>query len=411
MSIRVGSIVFSTEQGLGILAKDFYDHGIVTDVLVMKHRTRKMHPEWYPYAGDPLSGRHTPEDMRRAKELCDRCDVMLFFETPFYWELLDYCRAIGKPAALMPMYECTPTELPARPDAFLCPSLLDLRYFIDGHLPSQWLVTPFQKSWAACKDYSVQPWCAFTPVPVPDWVPYRKRERAEVFVHNAGHGGLKGRNGTAELIEAIWLVKSPAKFIIRSQDQLEWETGGGCWTSTADESLINSKGQTLILQIGSMLRDSLYTEGDVFIFPEKFNGLSLPLQEARAAGMLVMATDRFPMNTWLPSKMKTGMSTMSFKEERYNPLVPLPGTVRVSDEEINPLIPVQGYTRQRAAARFLEFDEAVIDPKDIAAKIDEWYGRDISAYSESAVEWRRSMSWGVLGPKYKELLCQMASMK
>ena len=29
--MKVGSIVFSTNSGLGILAKDFYDNGIITD--------------------------------------------------------------------------------------------------------------------------------------------------------------------------------------------------------------------------------------------------------------------------------------------------------------------------------------------------------------------------------------------
>ncbi len=121
----------------------------------------------------------------------------------------------------------------------------------------------------------------------------------------------------------------------------------------------------------SVHRDELYSTGDVFIFPEKFNGLSLPLQEACAAGMLVMATDRFPMNTWLPN---------------------------------DPLIPIRGERIIQISGRLRAFKEAMIDPKDIAATIDRWYGEDISSFSESGREWAMRNSWQVLGPKYKELL-------
>jgi hypothetical protein len=68
------------------------------------------------------------------------------------------------------------------------------------------------------------------------------------------------------------------------------------------------------------------------------------------------------------------------------------------------LIPVAGYKKTRVADRCLEFDEAVIDPKAIAAIIDEWYGADITGYSQLGKEWAESMSWDRLKPKYMELL-------
>ncbi len=117
--------------------------------------------------------------------------------------------------------------------------------------------------------------------------------------------------------------------------------------------------------------DTLWTEGDVFVFPEKFNGLSLPLQEARAAGMLVVSTDRFPINTWLPKE---------------------------------PLIQVSDTRMTRLGGHLTEFDEAIVDPRDIAAKIDEWYGRDISEYSEQGRMWAARNSWEILKPKYMEIL-------
>ena len=322
--MRVGCINYATEQGLGILARSFYRAGVVTDFMIVQH-SRPTHPEWYP-EGTPVVD--VRRDQGRMRDFCRGLDALLILETPFDWGLVEYCRHIGVRTVLMPMYECMPRRLPARPDEIVNPSLLDQRYYPDG---------------------------VFLPVPVDsDLVPYRRRERAEVFVHNAGHGGLKGRNGTAEVLEAVQHLKSMARILIRTQDPL-----GGVQTGRIE------------VRSGTIPYDLLWTEGDVFLFPEKFNGLSLPLQEARASGMLVMCGDRFPMNTWLPR---------------------------------GPLIPLKGYRSESVSPRCNLFEEAIIEPRAIAARIDEWYGRDISAYSESAVEWRNEMSWERLRPRYMEVI-------
>lgn len=332
--MRVGSLVFATDQGLGILAKDFYDHGVVTDVLVIRHGRHPEHDRWYPNAPriGNLNGR---EELTQMRAFVRSMDAMLFFETPFRWDLLADC----KRSFLMPMYECMPDPLPAYPDKMICPSLLDLRY------AQQAIPFGYVNS-------------TFIPVPVPDSIKWKLRTRAEVFVHNAGHGGLCGRNGTKELIEAFPLIKSPIKLIIRGQ-------------SLRDLPVMRSDSGKTVIAEGSVEYSELFRDGDVFVFPEKFNGLSLPLQEARASGMLVMATDRFPMNTWLPRE---------------------------------PLIPTSGSIRSRVSPRCAEFDEAVIDPRDIAAKIDEWYGRDITEYSKLGSEWALMNSWEVLRSQYMEEL-------
>jgi hypothetical protein len=179
-----------------------------------------------------------------------------------------------------------------------------------------------------------------------------------VFVHNAGHGGLRGRNGTEELIQAIRLVESPAKFIIRCQDKKNWPPYSELLGKV---ELVNR----------TVPYDELWSEGDVFIFPEKFNGLSLPLQEAYASGMLVMGTNRFPMNTWLHS---------------------------------SPLITPSSYHRTQVSGRCNMFSEAVLDPVTIAAHIDKWYGKPITPYSLQGKEWAEKHSWEVLKPRYMEVL-------
>lgn len=361
--LRIGSIVFAVDMGIGILAKDFFDNGVVTDVMVVRHGKRPERDDWYPEA-ERISNLAFCGNWQKMEDLCRQVDVMLFFETPFRWELINYCRSIGKKTVLMPMFECMPKVLPHQPDLFLCPSLLDLSYYpslewdeVDG------TEIKYQRS-------------VYLPVPVD--VPWRQRTRAEVFVHNAGHGGLKGRNGTRELLEAMRFVESPVKFIIRSQEPLDIPLALGYSVTTTHSKVVEYGDKVYDYRIGTFPRDTLYDEGDVFMFPEKFNGLSLPLQEARAAGMLVMSTDRFPMNAWLP---------------------------RCS------LIPKSGVKTNSVSPRCNDFEEAIIDPRDIAAAIDQWYGADIAQHSLNGREWARENSWEVLKPKYLNLLEELCKAR
>jgi hypothetical protein len=325
---RVGSLVYATTQGLGVLARDFHQAGVVSDVAVVHHGKRLTHVDWYPGAIQVTSLRS--QDIRdRVRRWCLTMDAMLFFETPFLWDLIPWCRDNGVRTFLMPMFECMRERLEQTPDRFVNPSHLDQRYYPSGtHIP----------------------------VPVPDAVKYRKRGVVTTFVHNAGHGGLLGRNGTAQVIEAWRHVRSGARLILRSQERLP----------TAITSLSNVE-----VRVGDFPWDTLYDEGEVFLFPERFNGLSLPLQEARAAGMVVMCGARFPMTEWLPHEA---------------------------------LIPVRGYHRVRVGNGCNLVDDAIIDPRDIALTVDQWYGRDAGPYSESSVAWRESMSWGKLKPRYIEEL-------
>jgi hypothetical protein len=339
MSLRVGSLVYATEQGLGVLAKSFFDAGVVTHPIIVRHGRHPNHDVWYPPGTPQL------RDLRRdvypvVDAVMSQVDVMLFFETPFDWSIIPRCRDRGVKTAIMPMFECMPAALPYQPDGIINPSLLDQQYYPRGEF-----------------------------IPVPVEYPWRRRERALEFVHNAGHGGLRGRNGTAELVEAMRWVKSKARLTLRAQESSRQYWAGGMLRDSRGVPTELPPG--IDLKIGTFPYEEMFATGDVFVFPEKFNGLSLPLQEARAAGMLVMCGDRFPMNTWLPRE---------------------------------PLIPVAGYRKEKIGPPYNQFDEAVFDPRAIAAKIDEWYGRDISAYSEAGQEWAVMHSWNALKLRYTKFL-------
>jgi hypothetical protein len=330
--MRVGSLAFSTCQGLGILAKSFFDAGVLTDALVVLHGRHQDNPDWFAKDGNPPEILGSLRDVKKAEQYCERHDVMLFFETPFIHSLIPFCRSRGIKTALVSMYECAHENLRKNPpDLFLCPSLLDLDYFPNG---------------------------VFIPIPVQ--VEWRHRKRAEVFVHNAGWGGLKGRNGTKELLEACRLLKSPAKFIIRSQQPLPDVP----WFLPGVDERVRFCADTVP-------HDELWATGDAFVFPESNNGLSLPLQEARAAGMLVMCGNRHPMNKWLPTA---------------------------------PMIPVDHYRKERIGPPYPEYNRACYDPKTIAATIDAWYGKNIEEYSLSGRVWAEAHSWGTLKPRYHKAL-------
>lgn len=306
-----GSVVLATDQGLGYLAKDFFDHGLIHKVLIREHGSRTNHRDWYPRESVVSS----------IDELLE-CDTLLFFETPFFEEIITKAKAKGIKTVIMPMYECTYPKHVQLCETVIVPSALDEKYYPQG---------------------------TFIPVPVD--IPWRQRERARHFVHNAGNGGLGGRNGTRELIQAMKFVVSPLKLTIRSQVAIQ----------QPDDTRVT-------LKIGQFDPSELWNEGDVFVFPEKFNGLSLPLQEAYASGMLVMAGNRFPMNTWLPKE---------------------------------PLIPVEKYVQER---NVIKFESAVYNPRDIAAKMDEWYDRDICKLSQSGQTWAQAHGWEALRGRYEDVL-------
>lgn len=311
----IGSIVYATNQGLGILAKSFFDNGLIDKVIIKSHSTYKNHYDWYSTASV------TTED-----SLLNKLTHLLIFETPFDWKIIPKARELGVKVILIPMYECTRFPFPYEPDEIWCPSQLDYDFYKSQGKENLKLIQ------------------------IPVDVKWKLRTRARVFIHNAGNGGIGGRNGTKELIEAMKYVKSPIKLIIRTQ--------------TIDFKCDDPRVE---IRFGTTPYESLWTEGDVFIFPEKFNGLSLPLQEAYASGMLVMCGARHPMTTWLPNE---------------------------------PMIPVRSYKKERIA---VEFDMAEYSPEDIAERIDFWYDKDITNYSLLGKEWGKTNSWKNLEPIYKTL--------
>ncbi|MFC1664142.1 hypothetical protein ACFL17_00755 [Pseudomonadota bacterium] len=336
----IGSVVLATDQGLGVLAKSFYDNGIVTRVLIEVRPSQTNHFNWYPGAKA-----YEPENILA---FIDGLDVLLIFEKLADWTVAEIARERGVRIALMPMYEITPEYLPVEPDHYLAPSNIDLDRYRDR--PSVSMIT------------------------VPVDVPWQLRKKARLFIHNSGTRWSFFRNGTFELLAALPTIRSAFKLIIRMQDPF-LQTNYDRHARKGDVELAlklleNAERDPRVeIVIGTESWEDLWLEGDVFVFPEQYNGLSLPLQEAYASGMLVMAANRYPINTWLPNE---------------------------------PLIPVSGY---RWSADFgLRVKHAIVRSEQIAQNIDKWYDSDLEAYSRLGRSWARNNSWNRVRQTYLDIL-------
>ena len=256
--MKIGMTAYATEQGLGYLAKSFYDAGVIDNVILIHHGKRETHPEWYDNRAIPITSFPIGNKPGIASML-DELDVMLFFETPFDWDFPDVCRAHNTKTICMPMYEWFPKARVNTFDLYLCPSLLDCDYF-----PGNPLFQP--------------------PVDPNTW---KLRTTAKTFLHNAGNVGHRNHKGTLELLKSVEYIKSDLTLTIRTQDKSTFNKLLKQVPQVRDNPKVN-------LQLGAIPYAELFTSHDVLVAPEKFNGLSLPLQEAYAAGMLVITTDRYP---------------------------------------------------------------------------------------------------------------------
>ena len=334
--MRIGTVCYATEQGLGYLSKSFYDAGVVTDVMLYRHPhgNKPTRTDWYPPGTIELTKK--PFAGEAIERWLDDLDVVLFFETPFDWKFADRCRQRGVKTAIMPMYEWSLQHPPHIFDLYINPSLLDQQYYPQG---------------------------VFIPVPAPQGT-WKQRTKALKFLHNGGNLGSRFRNGTLELMRAMSYVKSPIEITIRSQDKVNF--------ARLIEQVPEIRNDPRVtLDMGATPYEQLFEGFDVLVAPEKFNGLSLPLQEAHAAGLAVMTTNRFPMNTWLP----------------HSPMIPYASSRKVQCMSGHNII-----------------DEVLINPVTIATCIDGIYGQDISYLSDIGRDYALRNSWDMLKPVYLSAL-------
>lgn len=322
-STRLGLIARADNSGLGTLSWELANHLKFEKILVVKNGVYQIFPDRFP------GGRITHKDKIGREDIdyiTTGIDRLLVIETPYNESVVKAAQKRGVRVVFMPMYECLQEDMPFMPDFFLCPSKLDFRLM---PRPKRYLPFPVNRK----------------------RLPFRERKYARVFLHNAGHGGIAARNGTNELLAAIPMVKNNVRFIINTQRHIEYSH------------------PKVEIRVGNFENYwDLWREGDVFVIPQKFAGLSLPVQEALSVGMPVLHTMIYPFTEMLPPEWL------------------IPGDI----------------VQARPGPRMIDY--AVVAPEEIAKKIDEFANRNIQQDSMRANRIAETLDWSHLKERYLEAI-------
>lgn len=270
--MRLGLIAYSTNTGLGIQTRQYYQQLAPTKTLVIdlsRFNQMPQHPEWYPKRAEFVMG--FPTDTQYIKFL-EGLDVVLLAETPLNHNLFTIAKQKGVRTAMAANFEFLDNlerELP----------LPDMLIF-----PSAWRIEEsIERFGSRCK-VQVLPMGVDTSV-----LHWKRRAEARTFLHIAGRPAVHDRNGTEIVLEAAnW---TSAKFIILTQE-------------AAYATQLRHKASENVRVEHSTFEDytKLYSLGDVLVMPRRYGGLCLPANEALATGMPVIMPDIDPNNRWLPEK-------------------------------------------------------------------------------------------------------------
>lgn len=330
--MKIGLIARGCNSGLGTLSWEFYNHLKPHKTLVVGNGVYKMFPERYPDAEICRSNKSFSD--KQMLWLLEGIDVLITIETPYRWEIYPLARKMGVKTVLIPMYECLPEKIPYEPDHYICPSELD-----------------FDEIKSRNK--------TFLPCPINrEKLLFRHRKKAMTFLFNNGHGGGAGRNGASVFFRALKKAKTnKAKFLVHSQVPL-----------TIDDPRVE-------VRVGNYKNYwDIWGEGDVFVWPHRFDGLSLPVQEALANGMPVLTTNFHPFKGWLPKEW---------------------------------MIPVAEKNRSRIFQREIDVHEPDVD--ELARMLERWSQANIGGWSKVADMLAEERSWKKLKPKYLKLLRKICS--
>lgn len=155
------------------------------------------------------------------------------------------------------------------------------------HAPAWKLANQFLAPNAMCQRELAALGYNVTLLPVPvdtKRLPFRERQKADLFVSVYGYGGPKDRRSIPEIVEA-WkkMGPTPPKLVIRAQKAVEELKG-----------VPPPNGITV--ELGNMPEPAdLYKVGDVALQPSRYEGVGVSLVEAQACGMPVIAIDAEPM--------------------------------------------------------------------------------------------------------------------
>lgn len=345
----ISAIVRADRGGLGTLSRMFAHYlGFQRTLSIARHSGER---DLAAFENNREAGEEGIT-IEQARWLCEGADVVLSFETWYGDTVPRIARQLGVKTVLAPMYECCPADSPELrlTDLAICSTALDemeMRHHTPGLLVAgkALLTVPFDTR----------------------RIKFHRRRRATTFVHHMGHGGLQGRNGTANVIAAWRYVQSDARLIVRHQAPLPVSVPRDSRITVIDDAP----------QDYWRLWDGT---GDIYLHPTRWDALSLPMQEALASGMPVMTTRFWPHCDLL-------------RDGRV-----LRGNLPISSQRLA-IAPAR--TRWQRICRTITAYETT--PQAIAAAVDAVYGQDIRAASDEARRHAERHSWQRLGAAWRQV--------
>lgn len=271
------------DRGLGRLTHDFHTHMRPERTLVVDMgphaRGFTQHLDRYPDATVvPFGGGHLDDQV--MARFFSGLDVAVFYETAYDHRAYTFARAAGCRTVLMtmPEFHRHATEALPQPDVVWAPTAWRL-----DTLPTGTRVVPAPVS----PENPAQP------------------HRAGLLrvLHVAGHRTSGDRNGTIAFLRALRLLRRNVAVRVVTQDR------------RIPNVQQLPRHMPVTIEVGGVVDyRRLYDHSDLLVMPRRYGGLSLPVQEALAAGLGVAMTDCDPNpTTWpiapIPSRSGTTIRT------------------------------------------------------------------------------------------------------
>lgn len=329
--MRIGTIGYRTKTGLGYQVKSYVKHLPVTKVMVVNLNGYNGIPltDWYP---DAVTVNGYPREDHLSDFLKD-IDVVLLAETPLNYNLYQIARDRGIKTAVVANWEFW--------DYYLNPQFPKPDLLI---MPSVWRLEE-AKQWA--NENGVR--CVQIHHPVDrEEFPFRERH-TKSFIHIAGNPAVHDRNGTWTTLQAM-----PDVTVITQNDNLATH--------------IKRKYRNARVLSSISEPQAMYEYSDILVFPRRYGGNCLPLNEALSSGMPAIMPDISPNNHLLPKEW----------------LVPAR-----QDGHFTPRTKVDLYS---------------VDPNALREKIEWFKTCNIAEESRKADKIAETISWDTLRPKYMEAL-------
>ena len=263
--MRIGTIAYSTPNGLGYQVKSYIKHLPITKIMEVDLTPLNGLPKknWYTNTTKVI-GYPNEEQIR---EFCKDLDVLLFAETPLNYQFYSIARRMRVKTAVVINWEFFDHII--KPEQPLPDMII---------MPSSWHAKDAEQF---CMDKGIMFRQIHHPVDR-DEITYRKRD-TNLVMHLAGNPATNDRNGTWLFMQAY-----PNGTVITQNDDLAYQIRRQYRHSTVHTDVVDN--------------NQIYQYGDIMVLPRKYGGNCLPLNEALASGMPVIMPDIEPNNNLLPKE-------------------------------------------------------------------------------------------------------------